>query len=227
MRKKLFFIGVTSFVVAFFALCIVSLSFAQKKANTNKYIKVEQGIGNCIFSTMVLELGKEDTYKDVRSEFTAPEKVHVRCYFPKQLQDYEAKGKLSNSLRNGVYFDELTVESIKTTSGFKYEMETKYNEEKQKTWASGRFDLVLEADGCDWKYSPGYKECVDIEKDVREIAKQDKQALPYTARVCVQVYMTYADDKKAQWDEYSKSWETKDVVYKTPLAESCFKYTVK
>lgn len=227
MRKKFFFIRSASFVVAFIALCIASLSFAQKKADPNKYIKLDKGIGNCIFATHELEKDKEAAYTDVREEFKAPEQVHVRCYFAKELQGYESKGKLSNSMRNGVYWQDLSVESVKTTNGFTYKMETKYDKEKEKTWSTRRYDLVLDAKGCDWKYPDAYTDCVDVEKDARELAKADKASLPYTAKVCVQVYMTYADEKKSQWDEYSKSWELKDVVYKTPLSESCFKYTVK
>lgn len=192
----------------------------------NKYKKVEQGIGNCIFASHELGKDKEATYTDVRTEFKAPEEVHVRCYFPKKIKEYESKGKIFNSLKDTKnWYTELSIDSlVEKTHGFQYGVRTGYADDTMN-WETQRFDFVLEKDGCDFKYTGG--ECVSLEKDVKELMAADKKSPLYTADVCVEIFIEAADEAKTVWDEHDKAWKNERQLYRPLVASSCFKYTVK
>lgn len=57
----------------------------------NKYRIIDKdGYGNFIFASQPIEFGKEDNYK-LKTEFTKPEEIYARSYFPSKIGKIDAK----------------------------------------------------------------------------------------------------------------------------------------
>lgn len=85
MKAKLILIVVL--VVAFCASAVALTPSKYRKIATDSK---GRSVGNCIFTTNIPEMGREDTY-DVKTQFVCGsfDKLYARCYFPKTKGEYK------------------------------------------------------------------------------------------------------------------------------------------
>ena len=202
-----------------------------------------QGIGNCVFSTSELGFQKDGSYK-LTTQFTAPQEVHSRCYFPKMTKEYESLGKVYNSLRDKR--EKYASFNVKGSHGLFQIDSMKFTyDDDNADWDQQRFDITGTADSDFMLYdrdatrfggvvknaaSTAGGLSLDLGNYVKAMAESDGK-YPYTAKFCMDVNISVADDTKTveKWDSNHQNREwVKVPVYKThALAQSCFDYTIK
>jgi hypothetical protein len=203
--------------------------------------KVVDGIGNCVFSTEELLYQKDSSYQ-LTTEFTAPQAVHARCYYPKTLQEYKTMGKTHNSLRASSYFGSFGLKNESTSlSTNKYTV-------KKETSDQQRFDIDGTGENTDFginnkitadkfgatqlrKATQNTEYAIDMGKYVKAMAEMAGK-YPFTATFCIKNYIEYADESKVfkHFNEKTKTWSESlptQVIKIAPLAEGCFDYTIK
>jgi hypothetical protein len=201
-----------------------------------QYRKIEDGVGNCIFSKSVLGFHKESTFK-VTSEFKAGDEVHVRCYFPKHLKEIAQDGKLKNSLRGSLASGAAAIGVKPVWYATMY-----WSDDKTTWWHTAIFNYIESRDGdnteqrmdqppggakldksaCDWKMGK-FKlpnECVDIERETRNLGAKLKRKGKYRTEICVNVFYEKIDrTKMINFKEHS-------IVENPTFSRGCFNYTV-
>lgn len=197
-----------------------------------------QGIGNCVFGASELSYQKDSSYQ-LLTQFTAPQTVHVRCYFPKTLQEYTSNGSVYNSLRDrdlywasiGFKGEQGTVRLTASTYGM-----TNPASDQQ------RFDIDGTAENTDFglrSFADSYgatafrQKTTDYAMNVGNYVKamaHSAKKYPFTASFCVDVYTKIADksQQETKYDEYGKKWVTRDVPIEKDflMARGCFDYTI-
>lgn len=187
--------------------------------------KVQNGVGNCIFAGSPLEFGKDASYKGLRTAFAAPEDVFARCYFPGQIKDYEARGRVANSLRaSGTYWTYFEIQNAKGEKKYHLYAPWVYDEEV-KLRDQSRYDIHRTEDLSDCSFQPN-KKCLNLPEKVRKAAMEDGGKFPYTSKVCLTTYLMVADNRKAIWDETAKALIEKPVEENLHLSSGCFTYTL-
>lgn len=204
-------------------MVLLSLLSATLVTPDSTHRKVTDGVGNCIFSAEGLPFGKEEVYKPETSFSTSHPILEWRCYFPKQVKEYREVGAFYNQLRDeGQYTTYLSIEVPDGGRTFFEAMGTitpdsdSYEWDQQRTIASGK--------GC-------YKrdgECIDLDKQVRALAKEEKAALPYTAEVCFSHSFKWTDAYEEAWDDFSQTWKkTRTKVESQKMAVGCVSWTAE
>ena len=201
-----------------------------------------QGIGNCVFSRSELGFQKDGSYQ-LTTKFTAPQAVHARCYFPKMTKEYESLGKVYNSLRDKR--EKYASFNVKGSHGLFQIDSMKFTYDANNAdWDQQRFDITGAAESDFMLYdrdatrfggvvknaaSTAGGLSLDLGNYVKSMAESDGK-YPYTAKFCMDVNISVADDTKTveKWDSNHQNREwVKVPVYKThALAQSCFDYTI-
>ncbi len=98
------------------------------------------------------------------------------------------------------------------------------------TWDQMRMILSTADPKCNFKdtSSLGTNGCFDVDKQVRALATREGAALPYTGRLCVSVFLKWADSFEQKWDE-SRQVFTKErsKVVMEYMAQDCVTYTAQ
>lgn len=200
-----------------------------------------KGIGNCVFSTKTLDFKKDGSFS-LTNKFTAPQEVHVRCYFPQTLKEYIPIGKIYNSIKErDKYYASLSVKSsdggyfVISNPTYTYDDEVKDRDQQ-------RYDIDGTADGTDFgmterdaerfgateKRSNGYS-AVNMGNYVKAMAESAGK-YPYTANFCVDTYVSMSDINKTV-EKVNKStnqreWVQEPVIKDHLMARGCFDYTI-
>jgi len=197
------------------------------EAPPNKYRKITNGVGNCIFSTKLMEPRKEESYTDVRTAFKAGEPLHTRCYFAHAKKGFEPKGKLYNSLRDDkAIYTELTVREAATRGKKKDFPHMSKESDKTREFDSVRYVLDPSDATCAWKgtsLDEAPNACLDIGKVMKQVADSNQAT---QGELCLTAFIRYADDTKRVWDADLKAWVDRPVVAPWSLATGCITYTV-
>ncbi len=214
------------------ALTLASSAAAELNGPDSRYRQVgENGIGNCIFSDGQLLFQKEEGYT-VREAFAGPEKiVESRCYFPRMLAEYGQLGGFFNSLRDeGGRYNHWAVVTDSEGNIEWEDVGVYHADDSSYRWDQQRLVWDPASSSCAGKDSSkfGTNGCLDPDKRIREIARQEGASLPYTGRVCVFFFINWSDQYDERWDEARGRWERNAVnVQTTNLAAGCVDYTVK
>lgn len=218
-------------------LCSVAWPANAELSTRSKHRKVKNKVGNCIFSTQPLEFEKDDSYKGLSTKFQTGDVVHARCYWPSKLQEFSGWGKVRNDLRDDKprFRVDVTVEKpLKKGKKPKKAKKPKKGEEAPPEDATGPVDRLpldtvrVSARGSEewdqWGYELDPKarkclfparygpfNCYDVDSAVRELARLQKQELPFTAEVCLRTYV--------ELEEKEGKPQTMDI------AKGCFDFT--
>lgn len=210
-------------------LTVLSTAVAEEPAN--KYRKIANDTGNCIFSTKPLEVRKEDAYTDVRTRFDSAEMLQSRCYFARKLKDFESKGKVYNGLRDDhEILGTLTVREAATRGKhLDFPINIKHSE-KSGEWDSIRFTLDSTAPACSWKgtaQDQAPNGCLDVPKVMRQVAAMNEGKPPWQGEVCLTAYFRFAEQTKKVLDAEHNAWVDRPDLVIQNLATSCVTFTVK
>lgn len=184
--------------------------------------KVENGIGNCIFSSQPLKFQADSSYRPKRS-FSQGEKVYARCYYPKTTGEYRNEGKLKSQLR-GIYpepprvnrrlqFDQPTWNYAHTVRA------------DAKNWSKDmQYMWIVPSGDCDFKKVPRTGDCVDLEHEVRKLAASKKESLPFTTEICVHIDFDVVNRKVPNPANALERIDKREFV---TIAKGCFEYTLR
>ncbi|MFO0747072.1 MAG: hypothetical protein U1F43_15620 [Myxococcota bacterium] len=220
-------------ILAIGVLIVTGLGGTALAGEGNPYAKVENGMGNCVFSkTAVLEKGKEADYK-LATEFKEGDALHIRCYFP-PLGELAKDGKWKNSLREPFgpgmfqvppYYRAALVwqEGPKVFHTVRVNYEA--NEDAERT--TGRWDVVPGGkpggDDCDFSLAEeGHRDqCMSLADSTRTVRDWIEKKGHFTTTVCMQLsYEKVQDTRLVNGTEV-------DVPEEPVFAKSCFKYTIE
>ncbi len=189
----------------------------------------KDGSGNCIFSNVGLPYQQEDTY-DVKKVISAPEKIfEARCYYPQLVREYQQHGASFNSIRDE--YGRYNVQVLVADSQGNIEWESVGQlrmSESSAEWDQQRFPMEPGSSHCAGKDDSalGTGGCLDPEKRIRAIAQEEGATLPYTGKVCVFVFMNWADQYEERWDGAHLNYDPVNI-QTTNLASGCVEYTVR
>lgn len=208
--------------VSLMVCSLLVVASRQGAAQPSKHRKIRHGVGNCVFSNKVLMYRKDATYK-LKRNFVAPEKVYARCYYAKKLKKYKHVGKLKSQMRGmghrrPSYNRRLQFSPPRWYYAHTIRLTTKVGNSDQ-----GRMDIIPSG-SCDFKKRPRTGRCIDLEKEVRNLAKQEKASLPYTAKICVHIDFDVVNKRVPSRKNRLKLVDKRQF---HTLAKGCFKYTVK
>ena len=219
-------------IAALAATLVVILAIpaqAELTQKDSKHRDIQDGIGNCIFSSQPLPFDKEDRY-EVETSFQTGDKVYARCYYPSRIGDKKSEGKLKNSLRGMAgkvgpipkpYYEariQWTDEPLRN--------HTKVVVHKAKYDTRDQILMYLFEDRhCDFTMAKFGKpdQCVDIDRETRNMAKTNDESTPFTTQVCVSVSIDVVNETKVD----PKTLGEYDVKAVHELARGCFDYTAK
>ena len=196
-----------------------------------KYRAIQpDGTGNCIFSDGSLPYDQEASYS-VKTAFASPDRPQeVRCYFPQKLHEYQSQGAFFNSLRDesGRYNSYVVVADASGTIQWETTGQLRMDGGSAE-WDQQRFIWDPSDSRCTGKDDSGLGSssgCLDPATRLRNIAKKQGAALPYTGKVCQFVFFNWSDSFEKRWDGTK---EIKDPVsmLTTNIASGCAEYTVK
>lgn len=219
-------------LVTLAALLLSSSAAAGLLTPNSKYRKLKGTEGNCIFSAGSLPYDKEDQYSGVADAFsTASPPAELRCYYPQQVKDYLPKGAFWNELRDeNTYYNYVTVEPVGKGAA-QFEQQGAYHPTDDSiTWDQMRMIVSTSDPKCNFKdtSSLGTNGCFDVDKQVRALAAREGAALPYTGRLCVSVFVKWADSFEQKWDEsrqvFTKERSNVKMEY---IAQDCVTYTAQ
>ena len=189
--------------------------------NPSEHRVVEGETGNCVFSAEGLPFQKEATYKPA-TEFTTENPIaEWRCYYAKQVKEYSSKGAFYNQMREDYEF--WTYLTIEVPGGGRTGFEalgTMGMSDGVADWDQQRFiamgDRCYTAEGS----------CIDIDHQVRLLAREEGAELPYTAEVCFSASYKSTDHYEEQWDDFNSSWKkVRTQVQTNRMAMSCVTHT--
>jgi len=195
-----------------------------------KYRKLKpDGTGNCIFSTAGLPYQQEDTY-NVATAITAPDEVfEARCYYPQLVREFMGIGASFNSIRDeyGRYNVHTVVADANDTIQWEYVGQLRMSDSSAE-WDQQRFPMSVNSGHCRGMDDSdlGTNGCMDPEKRIRAIAKAEGASLPYTGKVCLFVFMNWADQYEERWDG-ARLIEDPVNIQATNMATGCVDYTVQ
>jgi hypothetical protein len=213
------------------AIGLASTAWGELSTPDAKYRSIRSdGTGNCIFSDGSLPYEQEGGYS-VKTAFTAPEVIkEARCYFPKQLNEYQAQGGFFNSLRDeyGRYNVQWVVSDASGTTQWESVGQLRMDNSSW-SWDQQRFIVDPGDSRCSSKDESSLGSssgCLDPGAQLRAIATKEGAALPYTGKVCAFVFMNWTDHFEKRWDG---AREIKDPVniQTTNIASGCTTYTVQ
>ncbi len=217
-------------LLALAAFAVTITAAATLNTPDSKYRKLNNdGSGNCIFSDVGLPYQQEDSYS-VKTAFTSPDKVfEVRCYYPQLVREFSGHGASFNSIRDE--YGRYNVHVIVADSQDNIEWENVGQlrmSDSSAQWDQQRFPMEPGSSKCTGKDDSnlGTGGCLDPEKRIRAIAEAEGAALPYTGKICLFVFMNWADQYQERWDG---AHLIKDPVsiQTTNLASGCATYTVQ
>lgn len=226
MSKKL----MIAFAAALFLLVGSITATATLNTPGAKYRNLNKdGSGNCIFSDAGLPYQEEDGYS-IKKAFSAPEQIHeVRCYFPQLIREYSQHGASFNSLRDeyGRYNVHVAVADKDGYIDWENVGQLRMSD-RSAEWDQQRFPMDFESGHCPGKDDSalGTAGCLDPEKRIRDIAKKQGATLPYTGKVCLFVFMNWADQYEERWDGARLNYDPVNI-QTTNLASGCATYTVQ
>ena len=223
-------------------IIIVLASFAwMGNVDAKSFKKISKGTGNCIFAPKALLFKKERSpaYKTVKTVFSAPEEVFVRCYFPKNLKSYTSKGKIYNSLRNSkISFSDLVAvmnsEEHKIT-GIEHKFDNP-SADQQSFYITGKGDCDFSISaknakkwGATQKDTTGSpnRYCINFPALVRALGAKHSLA-EENVQFCVKRYFSFADKTRVKkvWDKKEKRKKSllENDMKHYMLSQSCFHY---
>jgi hypothetical protein len=218
-------------VVVVLVICaFVGTAAATLNTPNAKYRKLNNdGSGNCIFSDVGLPYQQEDGYS-VKKAFTAPEKIYEsRCYYPQLVREFASHGASFNSLRDeyGRYNVHSVVADSQGNIEWEYVGQLRMSDSSAE-WDQQRFPMELGNQHCVGKDDSalGTGGCMDPEKRIRAIAQAEGASLPYTGKVCLFVFMNWADQYEERWDG-ARLINDPVSIQTTNLATGCVEYTVQ
>jgi len=217
------------------AMITTALALSAPPASAKVYKKIDKGVGNCIFSSAPMPKDKEDEFK-VASSFKAGDDIYVRCYFGKTVKEMSLDGKLTNSLRGPVTSDIGSSRDVPAwyaaivwgddKANWWYKNTMVYTESTQGTWLQQRFDQPFGGtkETCDWKMAKFDQpdNCVDIEKETRNLGAKLNKTGTYTPEICIDIYYEKVDKTKI-----TTGLKEVEVVESMQMAKGCFNYTVE
>ena len=220
----------TKLILAATLLIAGSASASLSTPNAKYRSILADGTGNCIFSDGSLPFEQEGSYS-VKTDFTAPERPQeVRCYFPQKLNEYQSQGAFFNSLRDesGRYNSYALVADSGGTIQWENVGVLRMNGGSYD-WDQQRFIWDPSDSRCTAKDDSAQGSsagCLDPERRLRAIAKEQGAALPYTGKVCQFVFFNWTDQFEKRWDGRQ---EIKDPIsiQTTNIASGCAEYTVQ
>ncbi len=226
MSRKL----MIAFAAALFLIAGSITATATLNTPEAKYrILNKDGSGNCIFSDVALPYQEEDSYT-VKEGFSAPEKIfEARCYYPQLVREYAQHGASFNSIRDE--YGRYNVQVVVADKDGYIEWESvgvQRMSDRSAEWDQQRFPLDFERGHCAGKDATdlGTAGCLDPDKRLRDIAKKQGASLPYTGKVCVFVFMNWADQYEERWDGVRLHHDPVNI-QTTNLASGCTAYTVQ
>ncbi len=189
----------------------------------------KDGSGNCIFSDAGLPYQQEDAYDD-RKNVSAPATIfEARCYYPQLVHEYAQHGASFNSIRDE--YGRYNVQVVVADAGGNIEWENVgvlRMSDSSAQWDQQRFPMEPGSQHCAGKDDSalGTGGCLDPEKRIRDIARKQGAALPYTGKVCLFVFMNWADMYEERWDG-ARLLKDPVSIQTTNLASGCVDYTVQ
>lgn len=113
--------------------------------NHHKYKKIhEENYSNSVFSTETIELGKEDNY-ELKTDFTKPEPVYARCYFPEPVGKVEGKNFWHEIWINGKFIKRTQFEKPPDPEWDEIQIWVSEDEYKQEIadLGSGKHEIII------------------------------------------------------------------------------------
>lgn len=221
-------IAITLFAVFGLAALTASAS-AELTQKRSKHRKIQDGIGNCVFSSAPLPFDKEDRYR-VETRFATGDAIYARCYYPERIADMKSEGKLKSSLRG-------MAGKLGPMPQAYYEARIQWTDEPLrhhvKTVAhKARYDTrdqmlmyLFEDRDCDFTMAkfgkPG--ECVDVDRETRNMARTTGQSTPFTTEICVSVSFDVVDETRVN----PATLQQEDVKGVHEMARGCFEFTAR
>jgi hypothetical protein len=199
------------------------------------------GVGNCVFSNETLPFQKDSSYK-LKTQFSVPEPVYARCYFPKQIQDYKSLGSVYNSIRDdnryGAELIHQTASNGFTMDQVNQGLNAAENGDQQAFDLAGtassdfgyRDRAMAEREGAKEFNEKKNRFILALPKLAKYLSLADKK-YPYTINLCVRTFVTISNqiEEESKYDSSTKKTIiTKKPIYKTQtIAKGCFDYTIK
>jgi hypothetical protein len=189
----------------------------------------KDGSGNCIFGTAGLPYQQEEGY-DVKKVVSSPETIfEARCYYPQQVREYGSHGASFNSIRDeyGRYNVQVAVADAEGNIEWDNVGQLRMSD-SSASWDQQRFPMEPGSSHCAGKDDSelGTGGCLDPEKRLRDIARKRGATLPYTGKVCIFVFMNWADMYEERWDG-ARLIHDPVSIQTTNLASGCVEYTVR
>lgn len=231
-------IGRIACAAAALSLTIVA-SGTTASAQQSRHRTVVNGVGNCLFSTLILDYQNDDApgYRRVTQTFQSGDQVYVRCYFPEQLGKYASLGRAYNTMRKyGSYNLDLVAiqpngrELLVSKYGGTYDRETR-DQIRLDIITSGDCDMSLDAaQASRWgistrKQGKSIKFCPDMQRITRQI-----QSGASPVRYCLTVYVPWTDEtqtiRTVHQGEVQYQQRPANVQRKV-IAQGCFTYDAR
>lgn len=191
--------------------------------NASPHRKVENGIGNCVFSRKELPFKKDATFAGLTTQFEGPGPVYARCYYPKTVGEYRNEGKLRSQIRGDAMNKPSINRRLQFATPVWYYQHTV--DAGPKNLHRDQAYLWLTPSGqCDMRKKPRTGECVNIEAEVRKMAEKEGASLPFTTQVCMHIDFDVVNEKIPNPDNVLEQIDKKQFV---TIAKGCFDYTVK
>ncbi len=219
----------TALLAAFSLVALTTPASADLTQKNSKHRKIEDGIGNCIFSSKPLPFDKEGRYQ-VETRFETGDAIYARCYYPERIGDMKTEGKLKSSLRGmagklgpmpQTYYEariQWTDEPLRN------HVKTVVHKAKYDTRDQMLMYLFEDRD-CDFTMAKFGKpdQCVDIDRETRNMAKTNGKAARFTTEVCVSVSFDVVNETRV--DPATLVEEDINAVHE--MARGCFEFTAK
>ncbi len=195
---------------------------SEAEAQPSPHRRIKRGIGNCVFSNKLLNHKGDGSYK-LKRRFNAPEQVYARCYYAKPLKEYKSIGKLKSQLRGTGYEPPRFNRRLQfKVPVWNYAHTIRVSGRNEK-WDQTRMDIVSSG-RCDFKKKPRTGRCINLEQEVRRMAKEEKASLPYTTEICVHIDFDMVDKKVPNPKNRLQLIDKKQFY---TIAKGCFEYTVQ
>ncbi len=184
---------------------------------------VTDGVGNCIFSAQGLPFKDEASYEVSKAFSTKNPIAEWRCYYPDQIKTFASKGAFYNQLRNeGEFYTYLSIEVPDGGRTF-YDAHGAITP-TSRSWEWDQQRFIASGSGCYTKDGG----CIDIDQQVRLLAKEEGASLPYTAEVCFSTYYKWTDHYEERWDDFRNAWvKDRARVSSQRMAVGCVTHTAE